>query len=432
MISALLVKPHSIDHNLIIPDLKEIDVMNPFDQPVKPFAGRVEAFADLHQHLLDPNPQQAVLYLGQARIGKTALLQQVSVAFDTDTIPVYLPLKIAPLHEEGAWLRALYGAIYQQALERGFRAERLLALPSETADWRTWLRDQAMPAVTLAIRPHRRIALLLDDAEALLTAIESGQLPADTLEFLRSLLGPQWGIAFTLTDESRMDGLRPCVDPVQAYRLAMLDEDELTDLYPSFGREIARVVLQATGGYPPLAQRFGYHLWEQPERDALTLERAKRLSLLVYADAQALYRDLWSALDQSERLVLTALVGRFYTDPLHPVTPDQIELWSVESDFQLDLTAIYAALRSLAYREILELGVNSVRLRAELFQKWLLEHARLDPAPPRTRPMSPALWIALSIALILSVIIAIALSFTTAPAGDHPIVLTITLLPGSE
>jgi hypothetical protein len=435
------------------------------------FVGRADALAHLHQYLIDPQQQTALVFTGQQHSGKSALLWAFQGLCASDAsqtgmyagtyFPVYLALIPAMLSDEGAWLLTLYEAIYTAMLSGGFSAERLPppAPDAQTRDQpaaiRAWLLGTALPRLHQLLRGGRRLVLLLDDAQEWLHAIDSGALPSDTPAFLHALLHPRLAmiLTFDTAAETELHRLSPLVHPANTHRLHFLTADALAALYPGPDAEIVEQVAakihRLTGGHPALAQHAGGLLWERTGSRMISLSDVQAVTAALYTESGRYYRALWGTLTLNERLTLTAVAGLLYRSPLTAVTPEQIEVWLVETDYRLDLTAIHAAIRSLEYREILAhqigdmVGVGIV-IAAELLQKWLLENARLEantkplasastlsdtPFAPLSSPgQHRALWLAIALAVLLFVMVMLALALNSPPiTPDVNPIPTVTL-----
>jgi hypothetical protein len=175
-----------------------------------------------------------------------------------------------------------------------------------------------------------------------------------------------------------------------------------------------------------------------PDLNVVTLEDTKALTPKVYTYGDDDYRYMWSRLSLNERLVLTAISGLLYGDPLGRIEAATIEGWLVETDYPMDITSINAALRSLEYREIVQATADGLRLTAEMLQTWLLENARLsERAAPIHTPDAdvatpayaggrvetarrPRLFSLLAVAAIIGIIIAaiILVVLSNTPAGE--------------
>lgn len=436
--------------------------MNPFDAPVSsaPFAGRGTELARMHQYLVAPQAAEALVYIGRRHSGKTALLWQFDQIFDAMSIGVHLPLTVAPLHDETAWLRALYHALHHALLMRGFSPERLPTPPdalgavdAPAQAWRAWMTGAALPQMLHVIRAARRIALLLDDAHLLIEAIEAGRLPPDHPAWLYGLLQPQLRIILTVPQARAegLDTLRPLVNPTTVIRLENLDAEAVNALLQAGGivdTEVAGETLRATGGMPALLRLAAHQLWQVAQADSLTPDTTHAALLAVYSQSEPYFREMWDALSRSERLVLTAAAGLLYDDPLRPITAERVEAWLVETDYPLDLTAVQAAIRSLEYAQLVQSTASpahpaSITINGGLLHKWLVENTRLEPTnrpatlsrPPQTTA-SPAahrhqaLWMAVMLALLLFIALILALTSgggTVIP--DAPLQPTVTLSP---
>jgi hypothetical protein len=418
-----------------------------------PFAGRKMAFARLYHQLTDPAREHALVILGRRHIGKTALLYAVDSTFSDSFLGAYVPLREVSLDNETEFILALAQAATAALLERGFTLSRLSEMEPPDDQPRAWLDGVFLPGIFGAIRTQRQLVFLLDDADRLLPAIKGKLLTEDTFAFLHDLMlrHPQIGFALTLDAESEHEIplIQPLVTLNDVYRLTNLSEDETRWLLqdPAEGYYIvpddsAAAVYEATGGAPSLVEQFGYQLfrrWQMyPDLNVVTLEDTKALTPKVYTYGDDDYRYMWSRLSLNERLVLTAISGLLYGDPLGRIEAATIEGWLVETDYPMDITSINAALRSLEYREIVQATADGLRLTAEMLQTWLLENARLsERAAPIHTPDAdvatpayaggrvetarrPRLFSLLAVAAIIGIILAaiILVVLSNTPAGE--------------
>lgn len=407
-----------------------------------PFAGRAEALLRLRQHVRESASGGALMIIGRAGVGKTALLRRAAAAADDSLVAVYVPLIAAS--DESAFITALAQTTTAELARRDFALHHLPPLPQDTSPLlREWFAGEWLPEACLAIRAHRRLLWLVDDAHHLMAAggPEPG-FPAYLLDLLARF--PQVRLALALDDtaESDLPRLAPLAQRESAVRLATLDAAAVRDLLrePVTGLytvtdEAADAVFHETGGQPVLAQLAGFHLFQRwsarPERDTLTPDDVRALLPALVEGADQYFRDLWRESSYNEKLVLTALSGLLYDDPLRPLNARAIEAWLVETDYPLDPTAIHAALRALEYREIVA-ATPGLALRAGLLQTWLLDNARLDSGAASASARPPdrrqRLIVALVIGfLVVGLLAALALSSTPQPSGSGTPVPTVTL-----
>ncbi len=426
--------------------VSEVNPYRPFAAPSAdaPFAGRADALLRLRQHARESASGGALVILGRARTGKTALLLRCAAADDDSLVAVYTPLAAPPA--EAAFLAALAQAAAAVLARRDFTLRHLPPLPPETSPLlREWFASEWLPEACLAVRPHRRLLWLVDDAHHLAAAASSELapgLPAYLFDLLRRF--PQARLALAVDDsaEPALPHLAPLAQREGAVRLANLDADAVRDLLraPVEGLytvtdDAAAAVYRETGGQPDLVQLAGLHLFErwhtQPDRTALTPEDVRALLPTLVAGADAFFREQWRAASYNEKLVLTALSGLIYDDPLRPLDAAAVESWLVETDYPLDTTAIHAALRALEYREVVA-AVPGLTLRAGLLQAWLLDNARLDRGGAAASASAPGQRQRLAIALVIGLLVvgllaALALSAAPRPSASGTSAPTVTL-----
>lgn len=385
------------------PDYADLDRLSS-----APFAGRKTAFGRLYQQLNDPGSRRALLILGARRMGKTAFLHACDAAFGDAFVGVVVPMRDTTISSETEFFLALAQSVTETLAEREFSLTRLSDIHPPRNDGRLWWETEFLPQAFAIIRAHRKLALLLDDAERLINAVRAGTLPADTYTYLKRLLEetPALGLALTLDTEheAEVPQLAPLVTLNDILRLPRLAPDETAALLrePAQGAytvpdDAAAAIQKGTGGVPSLAQHYGYRLFSRwqatPDVNVLTVEDIKAVTGAVAQYGGDDFRYVWGRLPLNERLVLTAISGLVYDDPLKPVDADAIESWLVKTDYPLDVTAIRSALRGLEYRDVIQPvasgGTSAVTLVSSLWQTWLLENARLGaPRPSRPAPSS--------------------------------------------
>ncbi|MCB9450162.1 MAG: AAA family ATPase [Anaerolineaceae bacterium] len=421
------------------------------DSALAPFAGRQAAFSALHRRITDSTQPGALLFLGNKYSGKTTLLRRFSTFFDETYIGVYLALGRLTLNSESSLLQALAGALTQSVVARDYTLSRIPEAPDSPNNLREWLKETYLPELFTVVRRHRFV-LLLDDADHLLDSITAGHLPEDSMAYLYSLLEaqPRLGMALTLNSrrEDEIEKLSPLVQRENVFRLHALTPDESAWLLQTppvscytLSAESAVTIHKATGGQPHLLQRFGYHLFQDwlahPNQPDRTPAAVKACIPRVYAASEGDFQQEWDGLNSNERLVLTAASQLLYSDPLHTIQTAQIEMWLVETDYPLDTTAINAAVRSLDYRDSINLTPDGLTIHAGLWQTWLLENARLPglagnrPDQSESQPPGRRRTLVIAAGLLLLLVMVIILA-TSSPGEtqDSPLAPTVTLATG--
>jgi len=258
--------------------------------------------------------------------------------------------------------------------------------------------------------------LLLDDLDLLVAAVEDDTLPADLFATFSAWIGTheQLGMVVTLgdgADDATISQLAPLVDLTAVHRLGALAEDEHTLLLRipeeyTLTDEAVTAAYRATGGDPLLAQRVGDALYEL-ERQSITAEAVREVLPGVVAAHHEAFRAAWSGLTLNERLVLTAISGLIYREPLNAVTPERVNRWLATHGYPLDGTATRSALRGVEYAGLVQVTGEGVTVAAGLLQTWLLQHAQLDS--DNTTSERAAVWRAVLIAAVIVVLVVLAI-----------------------
>ncbi len=416
----------------------------PEDDPASgPFAGRERIFEQLYRAITRPGGIPTTLILGGLDMGKTALVYRFQDVFGAENLAVPIRLQKLTLNHERDWLVALATGATKALVDQNYTLARLPELlPPEDAI-RTWFDESYLQPVMSLLRRGHRLIYLLDDVEVLLQAVEDGRLPPDTLAHLHGLRQRYPALGFVLTLDAGRDDLLPRLEPLLAAdqtataRLERLERDEVrwlmnepVDPFYSITIEALEVIYRATGGFPRLCQRYGFQLflrWQvKPERKIMEAEDARQVTALVYPQSEAEFAAIWKRLPLDERLVLNAISGLTFDDPLTSASSSAIQTWLVETDYPLETTAIRSAIRGLEYAQLVETNDGKLRISSSLFQRWLLENARPETTSAAAQPR----WrILLAAAVVLGLLIAglLLLSQSTRPAAESA-APTITLL----
>ncbi len=415
---------------------------NPYrdnDNVLAPFAGRQSAYARLHQYLKSPVNGQAIIFVGQRRVGKTAFLRHFSAVFDDTFLGIYIPLKQLTFNDEADFWLALVQNTLNVLAERDLTLSRLPGIPPQRDNLREWLSNSWLPELWHVIRYHRQLVILMDDAQALIG--ENGQLPKGLFAYFHELMDkhPQLKLVMTIHTpyESHFSGIESLFNLSESFRLTNLSRDEIASVLTDPVKDSYRLtdqcideVYRATGGQPQFVQRAGYQIFQRwQEHSIVTLDDVKAIVLTIYAQSHSELEAMWQETTSNERLILNAISHLVYENPLQTVDSAAIEGWLLESDYPLDATAIHATVRSLEYREILANTPSGIRLTAGLMQKWLLENAqsmRVAVSPPplgRQRLM----WLALVI-IALAIGLLVVINLSSAPQqSNNPPEPTVTL-----
>lgn len=372
-----------------------------------PFAGRHVIYTRLQQHILDPIDHHAVIFTGHNGMGKTAMLRHAERLFREPILAVYVSL--SDMSNKDMLIQTLIAGINQLLEEYQFSLSRVPNINPDNneVDLASWFDDVYLPDIASIIRPHRRIAFLLDDMEHLLTF--EGDFPS----YLQALLEKhaQVTIIGTLstTHDDKLLKLQPLINPVKAERIGRLNQEDSKDLMlqhaSGISDDIIKNIFRATGGHPKILSYFGetlqYHRANNSDAAAYDLTKPD-----VYTKTKEDFRQIWLKLSRDERLVLTGIASLIYDNPSQVVTPKAIEQWLIETDYLMDIVAINAALRGLDYQDIVsQQQSDGIHLTMGLMQQWLLEQARLDDNIEVNRGQISVWILVLGILIIIAIII---------------------------
>lgn len=388
------------------------------NEPQPYFAPRTTLFHWLKQAVIAPSGGQAITIIAQRGMGKSTFLQQFAADTDRLLIGVYIALEPESLSDDDRWLVMLVKAITHALDTNGFGLSRLPETPTDNL--MDWFESDFLTEVFRIIRPHRHLIWLLDNAEHL----KENGLDAAGIDYLQNLLmnQPQLNIVLAVNTayEDQLQGLGALVNPANIQRLRRFTPEEsgafIQQVTPFPLDETTVNTLQdASGGFPQLLQTFADKLSTADSHP--TKEQLKALVLQVYEQFQDDFRARWQDLEQDERLVLTAVSSILYARPQQQIKPADIEKWLVETDYQLTLGAIHAALRSLDFRELINHDADGVQFTSALMQRWLVQHARLDQTTIEGKAISERVQPVLIVLALVVLVMLIAFLWLSTTGG---------------
>lgn len=363
--------------------------------PYAPFAGRQDALARVAALLSELGRANGLLFYGAPSLGKTTLLHAAAAALPDAYVPVLLAIGQggdgldAPLTEANL-LFSMAEAITAGLIQRQFTLSRLSQIEPPGDDPRGWFELVFLPPIFGALRRERPLVLLIDRAHRLAEAVQAAHIPPDFFAWFSGLLARTRMLAVILAADDRIETslhlLAPLIRPNTAFRLLPLQPDDVRWLLTapvqgvfSLTEPGQAAAFQLTGGLPALAQRLGaelYRRWQNaPEVTVIGPREVAAAQTSIYVEAEADFLRAWERLGSNERIVLGALAGLHYDEPLRRASADAIQRWLTAGDTPLDLVTIGSALRSLEYQHWVTLAVDGAALRADVALHWLLAHA---------------------------------------------------------
>lgn len=228
------------------------------------FYGRDDLFTWIQQNLEQKSPTQPIVLYGPPRIGKTAVLQQISDGrYGRDIVPVYINFEKL-LHEN---LSIFLGDLAKTAVLALRTAGYDLELPKNTDfvinPYKAFSTQFLLPA--LEKLGQRKLLLLCDNLNLLFNAESDGGFEPQTFEAFYRLIHaqPRAYTLFTLnypqvTDQTDTLAL---INNIPHYELQPLAKDETIRMIQQQNefivfRDAAEFIYQITGGQPDLTQTY--------------------------------------------------------------------------------------------------------------------------------------------------------------------------------
>jgi hypothetical protein len=237
-----------------------------------------------------------------------------------------------------------------------------------------------------------------------------------------------------------MANLAPLTQAESTLRLSAFSSAEVEQLltHGRGGSEsgYALALHRMTGGAPELTLRAAALAHDYARGNYYKTEHLRAITPDLLLWARPGFGLLWDNLTADEQVVMVALAHLHYAQPDKPIAAEQVEAWLTDSEYPLDLTAIFSVLRRLEFFELVDHAHRDVRIRAEVFEQWVRETVRRDhlrraaPTPPPDSLPSPRttrLWL-----IVLGVVVGLLLLLIAlgAPSPVTPDPLPTVVLGG--
>ncbi|MCB0192700.1 MAG: AAA family ATPase [Anaerolineae bacterium] len=279
------------------------------------FYGREDVFSFIQDALADATTGRVLALIGQRRVGKTSLAQQLPARLEQAYVTVYLDgqsLAIDP---------GMASFFYDMALE----IAEVLAMPPPSLD-----AFQARPQATFerdflprafALLGSRRLLLLFDEFEELEMRVTSGYLDPSIFSYLRHLMQHVDRLVFVFMGTHKLEGLNPTYwsaffNVALHRRISFLAENAAQALITEpvaphliYDDLAIDKMLRATGGSPYFLQLLCHIVVSEANRDQrnyVVLNHINQALDQVLELGQAHFFFLWDQLASNEKVVLNA------------------------------------------------------------------------------------------------------------------------------
>jgi len=353
------------------------------------FFGREDIFVFIRENLGGPGSENILVLVGQRRMGKTSLLQQLPDRLSEGYVSVYLDGQALGI--EGG----MAGLFYDIALEisealvgRGITLEppTLEALEGKLGPT---FEKQFLPQVAEALG-ERVLLLLFDEFEELEMRVRSGKLPPTVFPYLRHLMQHSQNVAFIFAGTHRLEELTADYWST-LFNIALYKRVHLLDMEAA-RRLIAEPVqscgllyddlaidkmLRVTAGHPYFLQLLCHALVNLHNRERLnyiTIRDVNRTLGEIVGLGEAHLAFLWGESTKEERAVLTALARMISAGK--PGTRGAIAGLLEEHGLQIAPAEVSALAEGLARREIVretEPETDRYEFTVDLMRLWIEE-----------------------------------------------------------
>jgi hypothetical protein len=358
------------------------------------FVGRQDVFAFIQENLGGPTGENVLILVGERRMGKTSLLQQLPAHLSEGYVSVFLDGQALGI--EGG----MAGLFYDIALEISevLAGQEIALEPPALGELEEKLslafEKQFLSQVGEALG-ERVLLLLFDEFEELEMRVRSGELSPTVFPYLRHLMQHSENVAFIFAGTHRLEELtadywsilfnialykrvgfldleaaqRLIVEPVQSYDL--LYDDLAIDK-----------MLRVTAGHPYFLQLLCHALVNLHNRERLnyiTIQDVNHTLEEIVGLGEAHLAFLWGESTKEERAVLMALTRLISVG--EPGTRGAIAGLLGEYGLQIDPAKVSKVAKRLVRRDIVrEMGpeADCYEFTGDLIRLWIEETKSLS------------------------------------------------------
>lgn len=353
------------------------------DSPV--FVGREEIFNFIRSALLEGQHQNVVALVGQRRMGKTSILEQLPKRLGSEVLCVKLDCSGLGTGADTAGLLYEVACTVSETLsEAGLPAPKVDQEAFRLSPGLTFERDILRPAFD--ILGSRRMLWMLDELEAWGSRAQRGRLDPDVFGFLRHLIQRYEPLALLIVGTQNLyrlsgTGVSPLLNLATTRRLGVLDEktgqqlvkDPLRDVL--FWDELAVTrLLRLAGGHPYFLQAACWLLVEQARADKRGFIGPQDVEASIEGVCELTeshLQELWREGEVLERLMLATL-ARLMLEQSAASPPEMRDYLAATHSLRLDSARVIQTLDTLVERQVLHrVGELRYAFVVPLFAKWL-------------------------------------------------------------
>ncbi|MFO7679173.1 MAG: ATP-binding protein, partial [Chloroflexota bacterium] len=229
-----------------------------------PFYGREDVFAWVSQHLAQTSPTQPLVLVGPARIGKTAVLQQIIAGkLGRSIVPIFIDFTDLLQENLSIFLGDLTKLAVNALAEAGFYIDPPDNTEFIASPYKAFKNQFLIPA--LEKLGERKLLLVCDNLNLLFKAEENGRFPSQSFDSFYRLIHAHARAytLFTLTNPDPALSVEPLalIDNIPHYEIKNLDQETAISLIQQSQdfvvfRDAAQFIYQLTAGHPAHTQVY--------------------------------------------------------------------------------------------------------------------------------------------------------------------------------
>ena len=292
------------------------------------FSGRRDLFAWMSSALLSDERPQALMLMGQRKMGKTSVLNQLvngtlgrglREMAQRPLFPIYIDLRDLEIRSTGDFFGFLSHIMTRNLRNRGLAVPAPDAWPANGQGYR--LFDQYLDEVELALPQNGLLLLVLDEVDQLRVLIEEGVLQHDILPYLHSLMRHRSRVGFVLAGSERLreDFWHLIFQACETWQLEPLNRRDTERLIREpvqplvhFDDLVVEHIWRATGGHPYLIQLICQRLLQgvnglDQRYDLIDMTRLSQVIETILGDDDAYLLALWENSSAAGQQALVAL-----------------------------------------------------------------------------------------------------------------------------
>ncbi|MDM8558618.1 ATP-binding protein [Candidatus Parabeggiatoa sp. HSG14] len=351
------------------------------------FIGRADVLREVLNVLKHPK-NNAIVLVGQRRIGKTSVLHELKANLSKESIyhPIYFDLQDKSQKLLKELLQALANKISDE-----FQQDKLDLLNNPENTFHQWLQK-----LLNDLPQEKSLVLLLDEFDVIDDSGDKQQAGTTFFPYLRDLLDiDHQRLNFVFVTGRKIDDLSniflELFKGITNKPVSLLDHNDTVELIRlseknktlNWKNNAIEKIWQLTNGHPYLTQHLCSRIWDnliydgspgkQPPTATLKeVEKEVKSGDILQASENAL-EWLWGALPAAERIVASLLAVH-----AKPIDDKQLKDLLHKKNIKVITSDLRDAPTKLVVWDLIEVEKERYRFRVELLRRWVAEYKPIN------------------------------------------------------